>query len=110
MTEQQDQLDLFSVPRARRTDPPTSHAAAASVRELTETQQGVLYCLRRSPGTDEEMIASYVECYERFGFPKASPAGLRSRRAELVRLNRVEDSGETRPTSCGRASVVWRPR
>ena len=102
------QMDLFSVPRARRTDPETSHAAAQSVSNLTQTQQGIYFVLKhRGSRTDEEIEAKYGEVRERFDFPLASPQGLRSRRAELVALGWVKDSGVTRPTKYGNDSVVW---
>lgn len=102
------QMDIFSVARARRTDPGTSHDAARSIHDMTETQRGVYFFLKRSPGTDEQLETAYYDGCERFGFPMASPQGLRSRRAELVALGWVEDSGESRETKYGGKSIVWR--
>ena len=62
--------------KARNTDPATSHAAGASVKEITKTQQFMLRALTR-PRTDAEMI----EAYRKFKMaPAASESGLRSRR------------------------------
>lgn len=99
------QSDLFSVPRARREDPETSHEAAGSVRNLTAVQSAILMILRAAgPGTDEEIARAYLSLDR----PPCSPSGLRSRRAELVRLGKVEDSGERVKLETGRNAIVWR--
>ena len=90
-------------PRARTTDPKTSHDAAESVREVTATQDYVLRALRR-PRTDVEL----VEAYRNFKIaPKASESGLRTRRSELVRQGLVRDSGRRVVLDSGRAAIVW---
>lgn len=90
-------------PRARRTDPKTSHDAAESVRDVTATQEYVLRALRR-PRTDPELL----EAYRKFKrAPRASESGVRSRRAELVRRGLVRDSGRRIVLESGRAAIVW---
>lgn len=95
--------------KARKAHPATSHAAAASVKNISEVQKVILLHLRYFQDlTDEELIASYrrsEKVNERI--PKASDSGLRSRRAELVRLGKVKDSGQRRKTASGRKSIVW---
>jgi len=79
------QPDLFSVPRARRTDPETSRQAANSISfdRLTRTQELVLNGLRaQGPATDEELLARFRS---RWPSSRASDQSIRSRRAELVR-------------------------
>jgi hypothetical protein len=88
-------------PRSRQTDPETSHDAAASVRNRTETQEGILNALYEwGKMTDQEL----VDWYEG---PKASPSGLRTRRAELVKMGKVRDSGQRVVLPSGRRAIVW---
>lgn len=87
--------------RARRTDPETSIAAARSVK-VTEMQGHVLDALDDSPCTDEELIARIQDA----GI-KATPQGVRSRRAELVEKGLVEFSGKWGHTHLGNKSRVW---
>jgi len=88
---------------ARRTDPATSHAAAASVHDITKTQAYILRALGQ-PRTDAEMIVAY----RKFKMaPLASESGLRTRREELARLRLVEVVGEKKLDS-GRMGRVWK--
>lgn len=92
------------MPFARRTDPTTSHEAAESVQNLTETQKFILKALVR-PRTDVEL----VEAYRAFKLaPRASESGIRSRRAELVQAGVVVDSGDRTKLPSGRMATVWR--
>jgi hypothetical protein len=88
---------------ARNTDPETSHQAAASVTNITETQQWILKALNR-PRTDVELIEAYRNMATA---PKASESGLRSRRAELVAQGLVKDTGERVKLPSGRSAIVW---
>lgn len=97
---------LFEQAQARRSDPATSKAAAASVVNLGRTRDQILWLLRMyGPLTDEQIAERHDMQVLK---PKASPSGLRSRRSELVRLGFIEDSGKTAPTSSGRQSTIWR--
>lgn len=104
-------LPLFAQPpRARRTDPDTSHEAAASVRETQRrSQEEVLYVLRLySRLTDERLVALY-EVHARDGdVSHQSPSGIRTRRKELQRAGLVKAHGEERAAS-GRRMIVWGP-
>jgi hypothetical protein len=93
-------------PRARLTDPPTSHRAASSVRNLRESQEAVLRCFLWGPMTDEELVNAYDPDGPLQEHPQ-SPSGLRTRRKELCDLGLVEDSGERRRLKSGRLAVVW---
>jgi hypothetical protein len=86
-------------PRARTGDPGTSHEAARSVTELSEKQELILSALRRNPSIDEE-IQDWFSIV-------MSPSGARTRRAELVDMNLVRDSGKRRKTRSGRNAIVW---
>lgn len=98
-----EQLAL-TTPRARRTDPATSHTAASSVAHLRHTQQVVLTLLRLEGGqTDEELLLLWNDRIA----DRISPSGLRTRRAELVDMGLVRDSGDRRPLQSGRMAIVW---
>lgn len=88
---------------ARHTDPQTSHDAAASVDDVTETKQFILEALRQ-PRNDLDLITSFKSM---LGAPPASDQSIRSRRAELVDAGLVEDSGERVKMPSGRYSIVW---
>jgi hypothetical protein len=88
---------------ARNTDIETSHEAAASVTNITPTREYILKALRK-PRTDSEMIEFYRGLKKA---PLASESGLRSRRAELVEMGLVRDSGKRVRLESGRYSVVW---
>lgn len=89
--------------KARRTDPITSHDAAESVDNITQTQSYVLRCLRR-PRVDVELVSAYRE-YKTA--PRASESGIRSRRAELVDRGLVIDTGRRVRLESGRYAIVW---
>jgi len=89
---------------ARRTDPETSHEAAASVENLRASQHAVWALLREiGPSTDEE-LAEAVRQSPRF---LISPSGLRTRRHELVDAGLVHDTGQRKILATGRRAVVW---
>ena len=97
------QTNLFEA-HARRTDPETSHAAAESVRNLRMSQSYVLSILREVGPMTDECLQGWID-------PKVmSPSGIRTRRSELVKLGKVEWSGEKVPMSTGRMARVWRAR
>lgn len=94
------------IPRARRTDPATSHAAARSVdpASLPHVKRVILSLLALEGGkTDEELAYLW---HERIADP-ISGSGLRTRRAELVDAGLVRDSGTRRAIASGRSAIVW---
>ena len=93
------------MPNARTLDPETSHEAAESVQNITETQEAI-YKLLRQPMTDQQLIAFYRELVEFGKAPMASESGIRSRRAELVQLSLIEAKGDSKTWS-GRRCIVW---
>jgi hypothetical protein len=95
-------------PRARRTDPSTSHAAAASAAPGQATAQaGILHVLRTNgPLTDASLVDVYRR-YARAGLLRPqSDSGIRSRRAELVADGQVCAAGRVRLPS-GRHALLW---
>lgn len=91
------------MPRARKTDPKTSHDAADKVTDVTITQAYILKALGK-PRTDTELIEAYRKLKRA---PLASESGIRSRRAELVSKGLVVDSGNRGLTQFNRRSIVW---
>lgn len=91
------------MPFARKTDPTTSHEAAAQVDNLTATKQAILKALNH-PRTDVDLISAYKSLY---GAPVASESGIRSRRAELVAAGLVQDTGARVKLASGRNAIVW---
>jgi len=91
------------MPFARKTDPTTSHEAAAQVDNLTATKQAILKALNH-PRTDVDLISAYKNLS---GAPVASESGIRSRRAELVTAGLVLDTGLRAKLPSGRNAIVW---
>src|SRR5690606_39258978 len=94
--------------KARRTDPETSHAAAASltVDTLRVTQAAVLRFIQENGSmTDVALVEDYPQHAD--DYPRQSPSGLRSRRAELVAGGLVEDPGQRVRLESGRQAIVW---
>lgn len=90
--------------RARRTDPETSKAAAASwdSHKLTATQTFVLsFFMDKGSGTDAEMEEWVERTYpnEKFGF-----SSLRKRRGDLVEKGVLRDSGRRDEQ---RRMIIW---
>lgn len=96
------------MPMARISDPETSHEAAASVKNLTETQKWIMriFLVREVPLTDEMLVRAYRREVIS-GAPYASESGIRSRRAELVRSGKLEDSGLRMKLESGRNAILW---
>ena len=102
---------LSYMARARTSDPHTSHAAAASVRNMTQTHERLLSLIKTGGDTtDEELYRRWQQVREDLdaGWPPISTSGLRTRRKELVEMGLVVDSGRRGRTATGRACVIWR--
>lgn len=98
------------MPHARTTDPETSHEAAESVRSLTGTQNTILYLFAKFKHlTDDQLQAHYRRMVSQGDAPRASESGIRSRRAELVALGKLQDSGERVKLDSGRNAILWMP-
>lgn len=90
--------DMNATPKARKTDPETSNQGPTTLR-MTRNRLEVLALLRQRARTDEELVAALSG--------QMSASGARTRRAELVRVGLVIDSGERRRGSTGRMHTVW---
>lgn len=96
--------DLFSTPIARNSDPETSHEAAASVKNVSDIQQKILDIFKSTNGLlhDEEIYATLKRQNV-----KVSTSGARTRRSELVKMNRLKDSGMRFKLATGRRAILW---
>lgn len=91
------------MPKARNTDPQTSHEAAASVQNITEMQSRIYGLLKLHKGLcDQQLIGKFHNAGYYF-----TDSGLRSRRAELVAAGLVKDSGNRIKLNSGRNSIIW---
>lgn len=88
---------------ARRTDPDTSHAAAASFTEqrLTAIQSDVLSFFRQVRRATDEQLETCL----RLKHPGFST--LRKRRTDLVQMGLLRDSGERAINDGHRRMIVW---
>lgn len=95
-----EQPSLFG-PGARRTDPDTSHRAAADAALHARTHRArALHALRHA-GRDG---LTDFELADRTGIAQTS---IGKRRGELRDAGLVVDSGNRRPAPSGSAAVVW---
>lgn len=92
------------MPNARRTDPKTSHDAAKSVKGITATKAYILRALKKRARTDVQLLEAYRN-YKTA--PLASESGIRTRRAELVDMGMIADSGRRAVLPSGRKAIVW---
>jgi hypothetical protein len=85
---------------------PTSREAYERILpKITERQGYVLRAIGDCYVTDENVALHYVLS----NFPTQSPSGLRSRRAELVKLGLVEEAeGYDGRTKAGNRCMSWR--
>ena len=88
--------------RARKTDPGTSHEAADSNTNRLLVEAVVFNLLSKTPMTDEEL----TEAYGNGDFPPAHMDSPRKRRSDLSKRGALYMVGK-RPSSTGRASIVW---
>jgi len=95
-----------TTPRARNTDPDTSHQAAQRLlrNSVTALQFAVGIALENEgPMTDEQLCQHLAETHTDL----VTVSGVRTRRSELVNMGFVYDTGERRPTVTGRQAIVW---
>lgn len=94
------QLDIFAPPpMARRSDPVTSHQAAASDRELQQRDHRMIVeCLRAHGPLGKDGIA------ERINRPGHA---IGKRMSELEAMGLVRATGRTVKSASGRAEPEW---
>ena len=96
-----DQLQLFSEPAVRRTDPSTSRDAAAAVTPEAARQECRI--MERfamfGPMNDDELCARS---------PQWHPPTIKTARSRLSKRGFLVDTGERRPSNRGRDQIVWK--
>lgn len=96
---------------ARRSDPWTSHAAAASVsgEGLRTSQADVLAVLADlGESTDWDLVPAYHRAAARGEVQRQSDSGIRTRRDELTEAGLVEYTGREVRLPSRRMAQVWR--
>ena len=97
-------------PRARRSDPITSHGAADSTQsKAAQSRDFVLYLLRDlGPMADHELVDAADLLNARLPeTPRFSPSRLRTARHELTESGSVVDLGIFHLTASKRRAMVW---
>jgi hypothetical protein len=89
---------------ARRSDPDTSHDAAASVTRISEMQALIVQVLEICGPLSDTALRGHVIDHTDV---RISDSGLRTRRRELVEMGKVRDSGQRVTLPTGRQSIVW---
>jgi predicted Rossmann fold nucleotide-binding protein DprA/Smf involved in DNA uptake len=92
-------IEQLALPLARRSDPATSHAAAARVAEFAAGQHAqIIEALRQGPATVYGIA-------ERTGI-EAHAVGKRV--PELAREGLIAETGKTEPSPSGRQCRLWK--
>lgn len=96
-------------PKARNTDPSTSHDAAKSLSNVELLRIAIYNILEANPQglTDGQIQTIYDKARAQYRWPIASDSGMRSRRSELVEQGRVIHSGRYGTTESGRKTIIW---
>lgn len=92
---------------ARRTDPKTSHDAAASVTEtqFNETQKNILRIYETyGQLTDEALVQLY---WQSFSQDPITAQGIRTAKANLAKRNKIAPTGELAITKFKRQARIW---
>jgi hypothetical protein len=103
------QPDLFSTPRARRTDPPTSKAAAEAIAPaLGEQMRRVLWAVCEMERTGS-LGATAHEIVMRLAYTGNAPqqSVVARRLTDLRDRGLVTDSGWTREGASARQLIAW---
>jgi predicted ArsR family transcriptional regulator len=95
------QLDfdlILAMPQARRSDPQTSHAAAASAKDLAKQHCVLILGALRSGPAGVDSIARQT---------KLSPYQVSKRMSELEDARAIKTTGRTVKSDAGRAQREW---
>ena len=97
--EGRERYAMIEAARARRTDPDTSHAAAASVN-INKGRAQVLHAfLAIGPMTDDQLVRILAR--------HMSPSGARSRRSELTKMGLIKYANRDVKLDTGRYAMAW---
>jgi len=93
-------FDFEQAPMARSSDPATSHAAAASAKELQgQHHRLILACLEQHGALGKDGIAART---------RLDGVQTCRRLTELARSGLIAETGRTVPSTAGRAEREWR--
>jgi hypothetical protein len=94
---------------AHRSDPETSHVAAASLNQAANSamKAAILDILAERPRAAFEVTGAYFARRTAHGWPDSKTDGIAKRLSELRVAGRIVDSGERHRTQFGRPAVVW---
>lgn len=95
-----DQASLFGEPTARRTDPDTSHAAAASITPGRCEDAIIDVFVRLDAELTDDEIARWL--------PHLYPPTVKSARSRLTKCGTLIDTGRRAASDRGRAMIIWR--
>lgn len=104
MTGQLSFDDVDRLPRARRTDPVTSHEAGRNVNAASQRQRVLTVLVARWRRCQEPMTDDAIA--DVLSIPSTS-AG--KRRLELQRVGLVEPAGGVGTTRNGASALLWKP-
>jgi len=97
------QLSIFDIeqaPMARSSDPSTSHAAAASAKELQNVHhRQILACLEQYGCLGKDGIAARA---------RLTSYQVSKRLTELARSGLIAETGRTVPSTAGRQEREWK--
>lgn len=94
-----NQLDLLAEPAARRSDPSTSHDAAAQARELAaQHHRVILACLEAHGALGKDGIATRTHL---------TGTQVARRTCELNKMGRIQATGKTVLSTAGRKEREW---
>ena len=91
-------------PRARNTDPDTSHQAAASAAPQAAIIRDLVYATltTQPPLTDEQLVNHFYKHH----WP-GTPSGIRTRRNELTQQGKITRHHTNGTTTTGRTAARW---
>lgn len=92
------------LPKARTTDPETSHEAAMSVMAEKQRYRVWVTAMGLKRFTDQQLQAQLRAEHPSKTF---SDSGTRTRRSELVKMDLIVDSGTRAVLPSGRRSIIW---
>lgn len=94
---------------AHRNDPDTSHIAAAALNkeEQSRMKAAILYLLSVRPEPVHILTDLYFELREYKDWPEGKRDSIAKRLSELVKAERVVDTGERVDGLYGRPVAVW---
>lgn len=93
---------------AHKTDPQTSHTAAATISAKDQIKAAILALLTEEPRAAFELTEAYFNLRVTNGWPACKPDGIAKRLSELHKVDHlVEETGRTVMSPYDRPATVW---